>query len=44
MQNPENLILLEGPERVADVLLEVTRQVSFKALPDGSREISYAET
>lgn len=44
MQNPGNLILLEWPERVADVLSEVTRQVSFKALPDGSREISYAET
>ena len=44
MQNSENLILLEWPERVADALPGVARHISFKMLPDGSREISYAET
>ena len=44
MQNSGNLILLEWPERVADALPGVARHISFKMLPDGSREISYAET
>lgn len=42
MQDVGNLILLEWPEKVADALPVPSHQLSFVALPDGSRTISYA--
>ncbi len=41
MQDSSNLILLEWPERVVDALPVPTARLSFVALPDGSRKISY---
>lgn len=42
MQDVDNLILLEWPEKVADALPAPSHQLSFVVLPDGSRTISYA--
>ncbi len=41
MQDTDNLILLEWPEKVADMLPAPSKKLSFVALPDGSRTISY---
>lgn len=41
LQDPENLIFLEWPERVADALPAPAAALSFSVLPDGSRTISY---
>ncbi len=41
MQDADNLILLEWPERVADALPVPAARISLTALPDGSRIISY---
>ncbi len=41
MEDADNLILLEWPEKVADLLPEPTGCISMKALPDGSHSISY---
>lgn len=41
MQDRENLILLEWPEKVADALPEPTVKISLVAHEDGSRTITY---
>jgi tRNA threonylcarbamoyladenosine biosynthesis protein TsaE len=41
MQDAENLILLEWPEKVADVLPVPTMKISFTVQDDDSRIISY---
>lgn len=41
MKDPDNLILLEWPENVADALPVPSVKISFVANPDGSRTISY---
>lgn len=41
MQDPNNLILLEWPEKVAGALLEPATRVMLTARPDGSHAISY---
>ena len=41
MQDTGNLILLEWPEMVEDILPTPSVKVSFVALPDASRTISY---
>ena len=41
MQNAQNLILLEWPEKVSDALLAPAAKVSLVANADGSRTISY---
>jgi tRNA threonylcarbamoyladenosine biosynthesis protein TsaE len=41
MQDTDNLILLEWPEKVADMLPVPTVRISFSVLPDASRTISY---
>lgn len=41
MSAPENLILLEWPERVADALPEAALALAFVAEKDGSRSVSY---
>ncbi len=41
MQDRENLILLEWPEKVADVLPEAAVKISLVAQPNGSRILSY---
>ena len=41
MQDSSNLILLEWPEQVTDALPVPDEHLSFIALPDGSRRISY---
>ncbi|MCX6787412.1 MAG: tRNA (adenosine(37)-N6)-threonylcarbamoyltransferase complex ATPase subunit type 1 TsaE [Candidatus Kaiserbacteria bacterium] len=41
MQDTGNLILLEWPEKVVDALPASAVRISFVALPDGSRTISY---
>ncbi|MFZ1075002.1 MAG: tRNA (adenosine(37)-N6)-threonylcarbamoyltransferase complex ATPase subunit type 1 TsaE [Minisyncoccia bacterium] len=41
MRDPENLILLEWPEKVAHALPPVIAKISFTVLPDGARKISY---
>lgn len=41
MQDTGNLILLEWPEKVADVLPKPTVQISLVAQADGSRVITY---
>jgi tRNA threonylcarbamoyladenosine biosynthesis protein TsaE len=41
MQDTENLILLEWPEKVADALPPPAVRISLVVQPDGSRIISY---
>lgn len=41
MADPENLILLEWPERVADVVVTPTHRITFVVNDDGSRTLSY---
>lgn len=41
MNDPENLILLEWPEKVAGSLPTPSVKISFAVKPDGSRIISY---
>mgnify|MGYP001576652833 FL=1 len=41
MQEPNNLIFLEWPERVTDALPVPAAKLLLKLLPDGSRTISY---
>lgn len=41
MQDSENLILLEWPEKVADALPKSSKKLSFTVQSDGSRIISY---
>ncbi len=41
MEDAGNLILLEWPEKVADMLPEPSVRILMKALPDGSHSISY---
>lgn len=41
MRDPGNLILLEWPEKVSDVLPVPAARISFAALPNGSHTISY---
>ncbi len=40
-QEADNLIMLEWPEKVADVLPEADVRISIEALPDGSRKITH---
>jgi tRNA threonylcarbamoyladenosine biosynthesis protein TsaE len=42
MSSPGNLILLEWPERVVGVAELATLQIVIEALPNGSRQITYA--
>ncbi len=42
MEDAGNLILLEWPEKVADMLPEPSVRISLKALEGGSHSISYA--
>lgn len=42
MSDPENLVVLEWPEKVADMLPTPTIRITLEALPDGSRRITYA--
>lgn len=42
MQDPQNLIFLEWPEKVADTLPAPLVAISLTLLSDGSRSISYA--
>ena len=42
MQDSGNLVFLEWPENVADVLPSPAARISLVVLPDGSRHISYA--
>ena len=42
MQDAENLILLEWPENVADMLPSPAAKIFLSAVPDGSHTISYA--
>ncbi len=41
MKDPQNLIFLEWPEKVADALPVPLVKISFVVHPDGSRTISY---
>ncbi|HPY13236.1 MAG TPA: tRNA (adenosine(37)-N6)-threonylcarbamoyltransferase complex ATPase subunit type 1 TsaE, partial [Candidatus Paceibacterota bacterium] len=41
MANPDNLILLEWPERVKDIIPADVYKISFKFVDDSSREISF---
>lgn len=41
MQDPDNLILLEWPEKVADALPKPTVRISISIVSDESRTISY---
>jgi len=41
LRDTGNLVLLEWPERVQDVLPEPDVRMSLRALPDGSRALSY---
>ena len=42
MQEPENLILLEWPEKVADALVKFTaKTISIEVLPDNARKLVY---
>lgn len=41
MEDAGNLVLLEWPEKVKDMLPEPSMRVTMKALPDGSHSISY---
>jgi len=41
MNNPDNLILLEWPERVKDIIPADVYKISFKFVDDSSREISF---
>lgn len=41
MQDSGNLILLEWPEKVSDMLPTPVAHISFSAMPDGSHTISY---
>ena len=43
IQDSGNLVLLEWPEKVQEALPAPARRVSITALPDGSRDISYAQ-
>ncbi len=42
MQNTENLIFLEWPEKVSDRLPEPTVRITLTTFPDGSRTLFYA--
>ncbi|MCX6786242.1 MAG: tRNA (adenosine(37)-N6)-threonylcarbamoyltransferase complex ATPase subunit type 1 TsaE [Candidatus Kaiserbacteria bacterium] len=42
MRDSGNLILLEWPEKISDVLPRPAVRIYITALPDGSRTISYA--
>lgn len=42
MRDAHNLIVLEWPEKVSGALPEPAARISLTALPDGSRDISYA--
>jgi tRNA threonylcarbamoyladenosine biosynthesis protein TsaE len=42
MSSPGNLVLLEWPERVVGVAELATLQIVIEALPNGSRQITYA--
>jgi tRNA threonylcarbamoyladenosine biosynthesis protein TsaE len=42
MKDPQNLIMLEWPERVPGIEMERTLAITLEALPDGSRRITYA--
>ena len=39
--NPENLILLEWPEKVKDIIPADVYKINFKFVDDSSREISF---
>ena len=41
MNNPDNLILLEWPERVKDIVPTSAKKISFKFIDDSSREIVF---
>jgi len=41
MHDPENLVLLEWPEKVADALPPPTARIAFATRADGSRTLSY---
>lgn len=42
IENPENLIVLEWPERVADALPTPTHAILLEVLPENARQITYA--
>lgn len=42
MSKPENLVLLEWPERVPGVLDLSSLNIVIEALPDGTRQLTYA--
>ncbi len=41
MKDPNNLVMLEWPERVHEMLPKATVSISLLMLPDGSRAITY---
>ncbi|MDE2021525.1 MAG: tRNA (adenosine(37)-N6)-threonylcarbamoyltransferase complex ATPase subunit type 1 TsaE, partial [Patescibacteria group bacterium] len=41
MQDAQNLVFLEWPEKVLDALPKPAARISIEALPDGARTISY---
>ena len=41
IKEPENLILIEWPENVSDIIPESAKRVSFKFIDHTTREISY---
>jgi len=41
MANPDNLILLEWPEKVKDIIPADVYKINFKFVDDSSREISF---
>lgn len=42
MRDPDNLILLEWPEKVQSALPAAAARIALAVLPDGSRDLSYA--
>ncbi len=42
LKQPENLIFIEWPERVAGIIPQQARRISFKHVNEDSREITYA--
>lgn len=41
LNNPKNIILIEWPEKIADILPENTRKIEFEFVDENRREVNY---